>query len=165
MTGFRKYEYVNEYLYFVVRPAPARGSDAWVYCSGVNIARFSALTRGRHGLSSNPVIRGLQLLKHSISRLALSRGAEPRLIRGTECSGIAPTQEIWYTEILLIEDTPASLPAEIIDFCREDMIERIVVNCCPEMQRPGRILAPEELQNLLAGLSAGYPILSTDHER
>ncbi|MBI5847337.1 MAG: hypothetical protein HZB31_05205 [Nitrospirae bacterium] len=154
MTGpLKKYEYINDYLYFVVRQAPERGSNAWVYCSGVNITRFSTLTRGRHGLSSNPVIRGLQLLKHNVSRLAISHGARPRLIRGRDCSGIAPTQEAWYSEILLVEDAPASLPAGIIALCTEDLFEKIIVSCCPEMKHPGRPLAPEELQTFIAGLS------------
>jgi len=153
MTGPQGFEYRNDYLFFVVRPAPERETNAWIYCSGVNVTRFSTLTRGRHGLSSNPVIRGLQLVKHSVSRLAISRGARPRLIRGRDCAGIAPTPETWYSEILLIEDTPASLPVGIIVFCQEDLIERIVANCCPEMKKPDRALSSDELQIFITGLS------------
>lgn len=153
MTGPQAYAYINDYLYFVVRPASERAAGAWVYCSGINVTRFSTLTRGRHGLSSNPVIRGLQLLKHSVSRLAISRGARPKLIRGKDCAGLAPTAETWYSEILLIEDAPASLPADIIAFCREDIIERIVVAFFPEMNKPNSSLTPEELQDVIAGLS------------
>ena len=152
MSEQQKHEYINDYLYFVVRPAPDRGIIAWVYCSGVNVSRFFALTRGRHGLSSNPAIRGLQLLKHNVSRLAISQGARPRLMRGKDCSGIAPTQETWYSEILLIEDVPASLPADIIDLCSIDLLEKIILSCCPEMKHPGSPLAPVELQNFIATL-------------
>jgi len=145
MTEAQEYRYINDYLYFVVRPAPERGPDAWV-------TRFSALTRGRHGLSSNPVIRGLQLLKHNVSRLALSQGARPKLIRGKDCSGIAPTQEAWYSEILLIEGAPPALPAAVIDLCTLDIFEKIIVHCCPEMKHPGKALSSDELQIFITGL-------------
>lgn len=153
MTGPEEFAFRNDYLYFVVRPAPERGTEAWIYCSGVNVTRFSTLTRGLHGLSSNPVIRGLQLLKHSVSRLAISRGARPRLIRGRDCAGMAPTPETWYSEILLIENAPPSLPDEIITFCQKDLIERIIMNCCPGIKQPDRALSSEELQIFITSLS------------
>lgn len=153
MTDHRKYEYINDYLYFVVRRSPNRGTDAWVYCSGINVTRFSKLTQGRHGLSSNPMIRGLQLLKHSISRLAIARGARPKLIRDKDCAGITPTPEVWYSEILLIEDVPVSLPADIIEHCIAELFEKILAACCPAIEHPGRPLAAEELQDFIAGLS------------
>lgn len=153
MTAGQKYEYLNDYVYFVVRRAPERGADAWVYCSGVNVTRFSALTRGRHGLSSNPVIRGLQLLKHAVSRLAMAEGARPRLVRGRECSGIAPTPEAWYSEILLIEGAPVTLPADIIELCAAELFEKIIALFSPAMEHPGRPLEPAELQNIIAGLT------------
>ncbi len=152
MTGQQNYEYINDYLYFVVRPAPDRGINAWVYCSGVNVSRFFALTQGRHGLSSNPAIRGLQLLKHNVSRLAISRGAPPRLMRGKDCSGIAPTQETWYSEILLIEDMPDSLAPDIIKLCSIDLLEKIILSCWPAMKHPGSPLAPAELQDFIVSL-------------
>ncbi len=152
MISPQAFEYINDYFYFVVRPTPERGANAWVYCSGANITRFSALTRGRHGLSSNPVIRGMQLIKHNVSRLALSQGAQPKLIRGKDCAGMAPTQEAWYSEILLIEDAPHSLPPDIIGLCSLDIFEKIIVHCCPEMKHPGKALSAVELQSFIDGL-------------
>ncbi|MFA5353428.1 MAG: hypothetical protein WC291_04300 [Thermodesulfovibrionales bacterium] len=41
-SGMQKdaYSYVNDFLYFVLKPDETRGPGSLIYCSGVNITRF-----------------------------------------------------------------------------------------------------------------------------
>lgn len=128
------HEYINDFFYFVVRADNAEGKEGLVCCSGVNIDRFAPLTKGRHSFASNPVIRGLQLVKHGISALALSRGAIPKFVRGTQCAGIVSTEETWYTELLVIEKAGNLSADEIIHFGAENLLEKICTGL--RLERP-----------------------------
>lgn len=150
-----KHEYINDFLYFVILPDNRGGKDALVCCSGVNIDRFSPLTKGRHGLASNPVIRGLQLVKHGISALALSNGAIPKFVRGNDCAGIAPTEETWFTELLLIEKAAALSPDDIISFSVRSLMEKIFTGCRLQYRPPDKLPAPDELEVFLETLCRG----------
>ena len=145
-------EYINDFFYFVVRPDNRGGKDALICCSGVNIDRFYPLTKGRHGLGSNPVIRGLQLVKHGISALALSKGAIPKFIRGNDCAEITPSGETWYTELLLIDKAAALSPDDIISFSVRNLMEKIFTGCRLEHQPPDKLLIPGQLQAFLETL-------------
>lgn len=148
--------YINNFLYFTVREAHAKGPGDVIYCSGVNIARFTPVTGGRHGLSSNPVIRGLQRINHGVRGLALSRGATPEAMRGNDCAGIAPTREAWYMELLLIAHCPESLAGEIIQFCVANFIEKITSICMlRDFRMPQTLPSPEELESFLDSLGRG----------
>jgi hypothetical protein len=118
----------------------------------VNIDRFAPLTKGRHSFASNPVIRGLQLVKHGISAMALSKGAIPKLVRGTECAGIAPTAETWYVELLLIEKAANLSPDEMIRFSVGSLMEKIFTGLRLPHQPPEGLLAPDDLQVFLERL-------------
>lgn len=144
--------YINDFLYVVLRPDDTSGGDVLIFCSGVNITRFRALTRGLHGLSSNPAIRGLQRVKHAVTGLALSEGATPRAVRGKECSGTAPTDDTWYTEILRIESAPPSLPPMIVPFAVSALVEKILTGCCLNIPVPSPLPDPAELQSFLESL-------------
>jgi len=148
----KRREYINDFLYFVVRPAESLAEGTLIYCSGVNLDRFIPLTKGRHGLSSNPVIRGLQIVRQGVSSLVLSRGGTPRLIRGKDCAGIAPTADAWYTDLLLIENAAESLPADIIDYSVRSLFEKIFISSTTELQLPDRLPAPGELQQHIEAL-------------
>jgi hypothetical protein len=149
-------EYINDFLFVVMRRAENRDRGAWTCCSGVNIDRFAPLTKGRHGLSSNPAIRGLQIVKLEIKSLALSKGASPKTIRGNDCAGIAPTRDTWYTEILLIEDAAESLPDEIMNYSVMRLLESIFKACMLELQLPESLPRPDELQELLESQCRKY---------
>ncbi len=144
--------YSNDFLYIVMLPDRKAEKNALIFCAGVNITRFTLITRGLHGLSSNPAIRGLQRVKHGVSSLALSKGATPRAIRGNDCSGIKPAAGTWYAEILRIENAPASLPDEIISFAVISLVEKIITGCCLPVSPPDRLLSPEDLQVFLESL-------------
>jgi len=150
------YEYANNFLYFVIKPATTRGNGAFILCSGVNLSRFLPITKQRHGLASNPAMRGLQLVKIDITALALARGALPRIIRGNDCAGLTLTEEGWYTEILLIENMPVSFPAEAIDYCVMALLKSIFKACRLEVKLPDTLPKPDELQLFIEGVCSAY---------
>jgi len=141
--------YINDFLYFVVRPDEGRGKASLLCCSGVNIERFAPLTKGRHGLSSSPAIRGLQIVRLGLSALALSHGATPKTFRGKECAGLAPTTETWYVDVLLIENAPGSFPAEIIEFGVLELLGSIFKACGLEFILPDKLPEPGVLQEFI----------------
>ncbi len=149
MSTKESYEYVNDFLYFVISPDRRKDTDVLIFCSGVNVSRFSPVTKGRHGIGSNPAVRGLQLVNLSVRDLALSRGATPRAIRGNDCAGIAPTKDTWYTELLLIEKAPASFPDEIINYCVMNLLAKIFKAVMLELRLPDKLPTPDDLQEFI----------------
>jgi len=138
--------YINDFLYFVIRPDLYGGKDVLIYCSGVNVSRFTPVTRGRHGIGSSPVVRGLQLVNLGVRDLALSRGATPRALRGNECEGIVPTKDTWYTERLLIENAPGSFSDEVLHYCVTNLLKKIFKASMRELQLPDAFPEADELQ-------------------
>jgi hypothetical protein len=155
MAAQKVYEYKNDFLYFVIRHDESRGKGSLVYCSGVNVVRFSPITRGRHGIG-NPSMRGLQLVNCGVRALALTQGATPVALRGNDCAGIAPPKDTWYTELLLIENAPGSFPDEMINYCVMNLLRKIFNACMLEVQLPEKLPAPGELQDLLEPLCRKY---------
>ena len=151
------YAYRNDFLYFVLKPDKNRGKQTFIYCSGVNVSRFSPLTTGRYGIGSNPAMRGLQLVNLGVRDLALSRGATPRALRENECRGMAPTKEDWYTERLLLENLPVSFPEEMFSYCAIHLLEKIVKACMlQDVELPAKLPGPDEFQILIETLSRRY---------
>jgi len=150
------YQYVNEFLYFVIKPAVSRGNGAFMLCSGVNLSRFLPITRQRHGLASNPALRGLELVKIGVCDLALAKGALPKIIRQNDCAGLTPTDEGWFTEILLVENAPESFPEEVIDYCVMALLKSIFKACRLEVALPDELPKPEELQLFIEGVCRTY---------
>jgi hypothetical protein len=156
MSAQRSYEYINDFLYFVLRPDKSRGNDAMYYCSGVDLSRFLPITKGRHRASANPAMRGLQLVNHGVRALALSKGATPRAVQVGDCAGIVPLKNGWYRYPLLIENVPESLPDEIINYCVINLMRKIFNALLLEEEPPDRLPDPDELQVYIEGLCAKY---------
>ncbi|MGE5893718.1 MAG: hypothetical protein ACM34I_06660, partial [bacterium] len=127
-----------------------------VYCSGVNVFRFLPVTKGRHGLGSNPAMRGLQLVNLGVRDLALSRGVTMKAFRGNDCTGIAPTQGHWYGERFLIGNAPESFPEEVIQYGVINLVKKIFKATMLEVDLPGTLLAPNELQAFLETQCSTY---------
>jgi len=155
MNTQQSHKYKNDFLYFVMRPDESRGKGALIYCSGVNVVRFSPITKGRHGIG-NPSVRGLQLVNLGVRALALSKGATPKALRGNDCAGIAPAHDTWYTELLLIENASMSFPDEMINYCVINLLKKIFNACMLEVQLPEKLLTPDELQDFLEPLCRKY---------
>lgn len=154
MPTLKPSQYINDFLYFVIRPDQAMGTI--LYCSGVNIDRFLPITKGRHGIGSNPVVRGLQLVNIGIRDLALSIGATPKKTKRNDCAGIVPTRDHWYTEILLMEHAPASLPDEIIKYGAINLLRKLFKATLLEFQVPDTLPTPDALQEVIESLCRTY---------
>ncbi len=142
----KQHDYINDFLYFVVRPQKKEDKDVLIYCSGINLTRFLPLVQGRLGLGSNPIVSGLQLVKFDLCTLAISKGAEPKEhYCNIDCARIAPTREGWYTEPLFIEKPGELMPEEIVTFAVKSMIKRINAASLADRQIPDH-LPPDEMQ-------------------
>ena len=152
----KSHEYINEFLYFVIRPDESRGKDTFIYCSGVNSIRFVPITKGRHGMGPSPAIRGLQLVNSGVRALALEKGVTIKPVRGNDCAGVVPAQEGWYREILLIENAPGSFPEEVINYGVINLLKKIFKACTLQDAMPEKLLAPDELQAFIESLCNKY---------
>ncbi len=157
MKTERSHEYINEFMYFVLRPDESRGRNALLYCSGVDLSRLLPITKGRHRASANPAMRGLQLVNLGVRSLALSCGATPRAIRGDDCAGIVPPKNGWYKDLLLIENAPESLPEDIINYCVINLLRKIFNGCLLlDEKLPDTLLKPDELQLFIEKMCIKY---------
>ncbi|HHN64829.1 MAG TPA: hypothetical protein ENK09_05670 [Nitrospirae bacterium] len=145
-------EYINDALYFVVLPA----RDGFVYCSGVNISQFLPITRGRHKAMSNPAIRGLQIINLEIRTMALTEGATPVSGAGQQCRGIAPTDDIWYTESLYIKDPPEGFAERVVVHAATSILGKINKAIMLGADLPEGFLPPERLYSVIQGLCRQY---------
>ena len=138
--------YMNDFLYFVIKPYENSANGDLICCSGVNIDRFTPITKGRHNPMSNPAIRGLQLIQYDIMALALENGATAKTIRGYKGKGLPPTKELWSTECLLIKKAPPSLPDRILNYSVVELLKKIDLASMRGTTLPDKLLSPDELQ-------------------
>ncbi len=148
MKTANRLEYINDALYFVVIPEGKR----LIYCSGVNFKRFLPITKGRHKAMSNPVIRGLQIVNHEIRSMAIEAGATPETIILTACKGIAPTDDSWNTESLLIENAPEGFGEKIITHAVINLLKKIDKAIMLDTTMPEHLLPPGELETFIEKL-------------
>ncbi len=156
MNNSKTYEYKNDFLYFILSPYKGGENNAMIYCSAVDLYRFLPITKGRHRPMANPVSRGLQLVNLGVRALALNNGATPVAIKEDTCAGILPMRDGLYKERLLIENAPASLPQEIINFCIPDLLRKISNSSLVDCNLPGALPEPDELQKFIEDLCRKY---------
>ncbi|MBI5057355.1 MAG: hypothetical protein HZB61_12145 [Nitrospirae bacterium] len=148
----KTYQYINDFMYFILKPDKS-GNGALIYCSGVNLTRFLPITKGRHRPMSNPAMRGLQLVNIGVRDLALSSGATPKAVPGINCTEIVPVKDGWFTERLLIENAPDSLPDAMINYCVINLLKKIFnAIYVLQVELPDKLLVPDELQDYIDGL-------------
>jgi hypothetical protein len=152
----KSYEYINDFLFFILKPDAIRGRNSFLYCSGINIDRFLPITKGRHRPMSNPAIRGLQLVNLGVRALALEHGATPITLRGNECAGSIPLKDSWSAEHLLISNVPASLPDKIISYCVINLLKKIDKAIMLGATLPDKLLQPDELQLFIEAMCIKY---------
>jgi len=151
-------EYINDFLYFVIKP-DENGKEGDLICfSGVNVDRFTPITKGRHNPMSNPAIRGLQLTQYDIMAIALENGTTAKTIRGYRGKGLPPTKEIWSTECLAIKNAPTSLPDKIINHAVVEILKKIDLASTLEETMPDTLLSPHELQLFIESLCNKYAV-------
>jgi len=143
------YEYKNDFLYIVIRQAPEQGSDAWLYCCGINTTRFDPLCWGKAGICSNPAFKGLQQMRADVSGFALQTDFSTRSAEGFDCSPITPRGDGWYREnMLIIGASPKNIQATL-EFSVTDLVKIVMYVCAPEAKMPDRLPNPPALQKWL----------------
>lgn len=150
------FEYINDFLYSVIKSDSTGSGTSFVYCSGVNISRFVPLTRGKHGQASNPAFRGLQLTNHEITAMVRDKGAVVKIIKSKDCSGLAPTLDTWSTESMVLENIPLSLVEQLVSVSVTTLLKKILSVCLPKIKLPGELPSPDELQSFLQSLCEKY---------
>jgi len=149
-------EYINDFLYFVIKPDQDSANGDIICYSGVNVDRFTPITRGRHNPMSNPAVRGLQIIQYDIMALALKSGTTAKPIKGYRDKALPPTREIWSTDCLRITKAPSSLPDIIINHCVVELLRKIDKASTREAALPDTILSPEELQVFIESMCNQY---------
>lgn len=152
-----KHEYINDYLYFVMRPDTNSDSGAVYFCSGVNLDRFMPLMKMRCGIGNNPILNGLKVINFDICSRETSKGAGFKVIDRGGCTGIAPTKDTWYTQQMRIEDPSALSLDDIIDYAVKSLLARIATFSPIPVQLPDKTATPGELQDYLDTLCAAIP--------
>ena len=148
--------YINDFLYFVIEPDQESANRDLICCSGVNVDRFTPITRGRTNPMSNPAVRGLQLIQYDIMALALKHGTNAKPVQGHNGKGLPPTKELWSADCLRIKNAPSSLPDIIINHCVVELLNKINKSCTLEAALPDTVLSPEELQAFIESLCDKY---------
>ncbi|MFO0754079.1 MAG: hypothetical protein U0411_12250 [Thermodesulfovibrionales bacterium] len=90
-----------------------------------------------------------------IRNMALEKGITIRRIPGN-CAGIAPAAEGWYSELLLIENAPASFPEEVVAYGALSLLKKILKSCILQDVVPDTLPEPEELQRFIENLCEKY---------
>ncbi len=148
--------YINDFLYIVIRPSERGEIKSFLYCAGVNGTKFLPLTRGKHGQGSNPAIRGLQLVRAGIMDMALSRGGKAKKCSSKECGGITESNDTWYTDCLLIEGVDNTFPQDVIKYSVINLIQKIANALRIEDKMPKELLEPKDLQRFIEKLCIRY---------
>ncbi|MBI5664317.1 MAG: hypothetical protein HZC49_04400 [Nitrospirae bacterium] len=151
-------EYLNDFLYFVIRPDENGDEGDLICCSGVNVDRFTPITKGRHNPMSNPAIRGLQLIQYGIMALAIEHGTNAKPIQGYKCKDFPPTGEIWSIECLLIKNPPPSLPDRIITHSVVELLRKIDRASMLGATLPDTLLSPDALQLFIESMCDKYAL-------
>lgn len=147
------YEYKNDFLYIIIRQAPERGPQTYLYCCGINTPRFDPLCWGKAGICSNPAFKGLQLLRADVSAFALKKNILPKPAEVNDCAPIAPHGHGWYRENLLFAKASSKIIPEILEFSVLDLVKTVLVVCAPEAKIPEMLPNPPALQKWLESLS------------
>ncbi|MCX8034260.1 MAG: hypothetical protein N3A00_02945 [Thermodesulfovibrio sp.] len=139
-------EFINDFLYLVIKPF---NDKKHIYCSGVNITKFSPITKGRHRLGQNPAEKGLQSLNNDIRALVISNNAIPETIKSLSCPEVNPLKEdLWYTEAFLIHNYSEALGEKIKIYAPSELIRKMFKAMLINETVPEG-LSPQELQEYL----------------
>ncbi len=153
--AIRSFEYKNDYLYIVIRQAPEQGPKAYVYCCGINIARFDPICWGKAGICSNPAFKGLQLLRADVSAFALKLGIQTKNAEHIPCGPLSPQKgNGWYREntLLIVEASPTAVQ-KILEFSVRDLVQTVLAVCAADAKLPARLPNSQQMQKYLESLS------------
>jgi hypothetical protein len=148
----RSYEYKNDYLYVVIRQAPERDPQTWLFCCGINTTRFDPLCWGKTGICSNPAFKGLQQMCADVSGFALKKDFQTKSAEGVDCGPITPRGDGWYCERMLITRASPENIKETLEFSVTDLVKTVLYVCAPEAKMPATLPNPPAMQKWLASM-------------
>lgn len=143
-------------MYFLLCPRP-EGAMSWLYCSGVSSSRFLPITRGRHGLASNPAMRGLQLTDLHLRKECNDHGARTSSVKGNPCDVHVPKGGDWYRQLLFIDDASAEVVEKLVSQCPVTLVGSIFQACMVSDYSVPAVTPPaEEFERFLEDVCAVY---------
>ena len=150
----RSFEYKNAFLYVVIREESRLGPESYLYCCGINLSRFCRLSWRKGGICSNPVVRGIQLLRTHASRFAAKQGMIATRAEGVDSALITPHGEGWYHEDpLRLERTAPEKIRKLLEFSVMDLVRTVLVVCVPDARLPAAFPDSAAMQKYLESLS------------
>jgi len=151
-----EYVYSNKFMYFIFRRDESN-TATWLYCSGVSMPQFLPITRGRHGLASNPAMRGLQIIDLYLRKELHNRGAHTASVKGNPCGPHVPQGGDWYRQLLFINDADEQVVKELVGQCPLKLVGSIFQACMvTDFVLPAVVPSPEEFESLLAAVCEKY---------
>lgn len=143
-------EFISDFFYIVIKPVD---NLKHIYCSGVNITKFSPITKGRHRMGQNPAVKGLQTLNNDIRAIIIENKATPETVKNLFCQHVKPIKEdLWYTESFLIHNYSEDLGEKIKKFAPQELFKKMFRAMLINEQIP-EIFTPEDFTQYLYSLS------------
>ncbi|HTZ18673.1 MAG TPA: hypothetical protein VMB78_09585 [Dissulfurispiraceae bacterium] len=150
------FRYKNRFMYFILGRDGAV-DRSWLYCSGVSMSQFLPITRGRHGLASNPAMRGLQIADMNLSRDLRDNGAQIATVKGNPCDPLVPKGGDWYRQMLLISNADEQIVKELVGRGPLELIGSVFKACMiSDAVPPEAAQQPDKFEALLAGICEKY---------
>mgnify|MGYP001031576614 CR=1 FL=1 len=116
-------EFITDFFYISIKPID---NLKHIYCSGVNITKFSPITKGKHRLGQNPAVKGLQNLNNDIRAIIIENKATPETVKNLFCQHVKPIKEdLWYTESFLIHNYSEDLGEKIKKFAPSELLRKM----------------------------------------
>ncbi len=148
--------YNNKFMYFILSRDES-SADSWLYCSGVSMSQFLPITRGRHGLASNPAMRGLQIVDMNLSRDLTDRGAKISAVKGNPCDPLVPKTGDWYRQFLLIGNADGDMVSELAGRGPLELVKSIFKACMiSDIAIPDAVPSAEEFEAFLSDVCEKY---------
>jgi len=146
-------EFISDFFYIAIKPVD---NLKHIYCSGVNITKFSPITKGKHRLGQNPAVKGLQSLNNDIRAIIIENKATPETLKNLLCQHVNPIKEdLWYTESFLIRNYSEDFGEKIKKFAPSELLRKmframIINETVPEN------FSPQEFQEYLCRISEKF---------
>jgi hypothetical protein len=150
------YVYSNRFMYFIFGKNESDPTQ-WLYCSGVATPQFLPITRGRHGLASNPAMRGLQITDLDLVRQLIDRGATTASVKGNPCDKHVPKTGDWYRQLLSVKNADEHVMSEVVGQCPLRLVSSIFKACMvSDIALPEVAPSAEEFEKFLAAACEQY---------
>jgi hypothetical protein len=150
------FTYGNRFMYFIFNRDESSPSS-WLYCSGVSLSLFLPITRGRHGLASNPAMRGLQLVDLNLRKELNDRGSHTASVKGNPCDPHVPKDGEWYRQLMLISDADEQVVKELVGMRPLKLVSSIFQACLvSDAVLPAVTPPADEFERFLAAVCEEY---------